>query len=86
MDNPTNCPNCGAPVELTEKSCPYCGTPYPRPRKVAAAVAEGVITPNEAVLIEPVTLHIDGTKLAAAVAEGVITPNEARRRLGLREI
>lgn len=75
MTDITNCPNCGAPVDLTVDSCPYCDTPYPRPRKAAAAV-----------LIEPVTLHIDGAKLAAAVAEGIITSNEARRRLGLREI
>jgi hypothetical protein len=72
----TNCPNCGAPVDLTAKSCPYCGTPYPRPRKTAQAVAIG----------EPCTLHIDGTKLAAAIADGIITPNEARRRLGFREL
>ena len=24
----TNCPNCGAIVDLTKNECPYCGTPY----------------------------------------------------------
>ena len=67
----TNCPNCGAPVDLTVKACPYCDTPYP-----AQAVAIG----------EPYTLHIDGAKLAALVADGIMTPNEARRRLGLRQV
>lgn len=25
----TNCPNCGAPVDVDLCACPYCGTPYP---------------------------------------------------------
>lgn len=25
-----NCPNCGAPEDLSAYRCPYCGTPYPR--------------------------------------------------------
>ena len=24
----TNCPNCGAPIDLSRRSCEYCGTPY----------------------------------------------------------
>lgn len=24
----TNCPNCGAAVDISEIKCPYCGTPY----------------------------------------------------------
>lgn len=24
----TNCPNCGAAVDLRKNECPYCGTPY----------------------------------------------------------
>ena len=24
----TNCPNCGAVVDLALDACPYCGTPY----------------------------------------------------------
>lgn len=24
----TNCPNCGAPIDLSRTSCEYCGTPY----------------------------------------------------------
>ena len=76
MTDLTNCPNCGAPADLTAKSCPYCGTPYPKPRKTAQAVA----------IAEPPTLHIDGAGLAACVDMGLITRNEARRRLGLPEL
>lgn len=28
MKKPTNCPNCGAPLEIGEVKCPYCGTTY----------------------------------------------------------
>lgn len=28
MDNITNCPNCGAPIDNSRNSCEYCGTPY----------------------------------------------------------
>lgn len=24
----TNCPNCGAPIEIYASKCPYCGTSY----------------------------------------------------------
>lgn len=24
-----NCPNCGAPADMSLPVCPYCGTPYP---------------------------------------------------------
>ena len=24
----TNCPNCGAPIDISRSSCEYCGTPY----------------------------------------------------------
>lgn len=24
----TNCPNCGAPLEIQNNKCSYCGTPY----------------------------------------------------------
>ncbi len=24
----TNCPNCGAPLEIENNKCSYCGTPY----------------------------------------------------------
>lgn len=24
----TNCPNCGAPIDVSRSSCEYCGTPY----------------------------------------------------------
>lgn len=28
MKKQTNCPNCGAPIDIHRKSCEYCGTPY----------------------------------------------------------
>lgn len=28
MKRHTNCPNCGAPLEIGEVKCPYCGTTY----------------------------------------------------------
>lgn len=28
MKKPTNCLNCGAPLEIGEVKCPYCGTTY----------------------------------------------------------
>ena len=28
MAKDRNCPNCGAPYEITEVKCPYCGTAY----------------------------------------------------------
>lgn len=76
MTDCTNCPNCGAPVDLTRDACPYCDTPYPRIRKppVAAAVA----------------IEMDGAAFAQLIEKeingGFITPNEARRRLGLPSI
>ena len=24
----TNCPNCGAAIDVEQNKCPYCGTPY----------------------------------------------------------
>ena len=28
MAEKTNCPNCGAPLEIENNKCSYCGTPY----------------------------------------------------------
>ena len=28
MKKVTNCPNCGAPIDISRSSCEYCGTPY----------------------------------------------------------
>ncbi len=28
MKKQTNCPNCGAPIDISRSSCEYCGTPY----------------------------------------------------------
>jgi predicted amidophosphoribosyltransferase len=67
----TNCPNCGAPVDLAEKSCPYCETPYTR---------------QAATICDAYTFSIECAALAAAVKKNIITPNEARRRMGFPEI
>ena len=32
MKKVTNCPNCGAPIDISRSSCEYCGTPYPERR------------------------------------------------------
>ena len=64
MAERTNCPNCCAVVDPDADRCAYCGTPYPwahnaaatmdpvplyiDAQKLAAAVAGGIITPNEA--------------------------------------
>ena len=58
MADLTNCPNCGAPVDLAEKCCPYCDTPYinhdpqadilARLAEVQHRMAAGVMTANEA--------------------------------------
>jgi predicted amidophosphoribosyltransferase len=67
----TNCPNCGAPVALEEKSCPYCETPYTRK---ATAICDAY------------QFSIDAAVLVNAVKKSILTPNEARRLMGLYEI
>ena len=53
----TNCPNCGAPVDLGSVKCPYCDTPYANVRTetlyadnepVMSLYESGLITANEA--------------------------------------
>lgn len=75
MTDVINCPNCGAPVDLTRAVCPFCDTPYPRPRKTAVAVAVPVEMDGEA--LEKIIKEISG---------GFMTPNEARQRLGMPRI
>ena len=43
----TNCPNCGAPVDLKESKCPYCGTPYDIPKNKELYLEHTFIAPNE---------------------------------------
>ena len=64
----TNCPNCGAPVDLAETSCPYCDTPY--------ILKVDAYTPME----DKLAIMADVSRRMAA---GVMTPNEARALLGL---
>jgi len=71
----TNCPNCGAPIDLTAMQCAYCGTPYlARKRGTTVAVPEITIDPRQ---LAPLIQQLD---------LGLITPNEVRRRIGLSEI
>lgn len=51
----TNCPNCGAAIDLTAKMCAYCGTPYvwavtPEIEvrlELEPAAMHKILTPNE---------------------------------------
>ena len=43
MKKQTNCPNCGAPIDISRSSCEYCGTPYEK----------------EVYVVEAPSLHID---------------------------
>ena len=43
----TNCPNCGAPVDLKENKCPYCGTPYDIPKNKESYLEHTFVAPNE---------------------------------------
>lgn len=36
----TNCPNCGAPIDISRSSCEYCGTPYPEKPETAKFYAD----------------------------------------------
>ena len=36
----TNCPNCGAPIDISRSSCEYCGTPYPEKPETAKLYAD----------------------------------------------
>lgn len=36
----TNCPNCGAPIDISRSSCEYCGTPYPDKPETAKFYAD----------------------------------------------
>lgn len=63
----TNCPNCGAVVDMTAKECAYCGTPYIWARQPLFVPAETDERPE----------------LASATMHEILTPNEMRARLGL---
>ena len=38
MKKQTNCPNCGAPIDIHRKSCEYCGTPYEKSNDIRIEV------------------------------------------------
>lgn len=38
MKKQTNCPNCGAPIDISRSSCEYCGTPYEKSNDIPIKV------------------------------------------------
>lgn len=64
----TNCPNCGAPVDLAETCCPYCDTPYIQKVDAYTPMEDKLAIMNE---------------LNRTMVAGIMTPNEARALLGL---
>lgn len=63
---PTNCPNCGAVIDIQAERCAYCDTPY-------------VWKSQEA---HRYTVHTDVDVLAKAVESALLTPNEVRKIMG----
>ena len=65
----TNCPNCGAVIDLTYDKCAYCGTPY-----------RHAVLP-----LDPVQrVEVQGLPhLTQALVMGLVSPNEARTLMGL---
>ena len=54
----TNCPTCGAPVELKASKCPYCETPYPRSEREGVWITQTLYADNLPVLtIEEYVKH-----------------------------
>lgn len=64
----TNCPNCGAPVDLAETCCPYCDTPYIPKVDAYTPMEDKLAIMNE---------------LNRTMVAGIMTPNEARALMGL---
>lgn len=71
MDILTNCPNCGAPVDLAATSCAYCDTPYTW--RAGAAPVYTDAPPD----------YQDPEQILRGLAAGIMTQNEARAMLGL---
>lgn len=75
----TNCPNCGAPVDLNADTCAFCDTPYtPRAPTKAPPRSDGSW--------EKITLHMDLDAFAKLHAFDCLTRKEARRLLDLNDI
>lgn len=66
----TNCPNCGAVVNLKSNKCEYCGTPY------EDVTIETLYADNTPIL--QVT--------SKAYTAGILTANEARELLRLERL
>lgn len=67
----TNCPNCGAPVDLSADACAFCDTPY-TPRAPTKA------PPVERAQVGAFTVHMNAETLVKAYETGVLTPSEVR--------
>ena len=67
----TNCPNCGAVVNLESDKCENCGTPY------EDVTTSEILYADNVPIVE---LYNSG------VSQGVFTVNEARKALGLKPL
>lgn len=72
MSDKTNCPNCGAPIDIGKSKCPYCDTPYHEKQ--------------EGVTINYDCAHINLDVINVLISSGAISPNEARKLAGLPPI
>lgn len=69
----TNCPNCGAPVDLNADACAYCDTPYtPRAPTKDPSV--------ERAQVGAFMIHMNAEALVKAYETAVLTLDEMRDR------
>lgn len=66
----TNCPNCGAPIDIHRVSCEYCGTPYERD-DIHVRQSEEMIfyADNKPVYIYQEPLNIDPIEIQKRILE-----------------
>lgn len=72
-----NCPNCGAPIDLTKDKCPYCETPYQHSRLNYSG--------PRSIPAKPIDMNDVNTTISL-FGMGLISANEARRRLRMSPI
>lgn len=74
----TNCPNCGALIDLTSSKCPYCDTPYTL-KLLDTFVGYAEVRPM---------LYADDKPIeyAKLVESGVMTHDETRELVGLSKL
>ena len=80
----TNCPNCGAPIDISRSSCEYCGTPYEKSNDIHIEVT----APNPSIddfieslsrmsrcggfnLMDSTTLYADNQPVYSQVRESI---------------